>query len=228
MALQNSIPNAPDKVSRDKTAEKIPAIVSSLRKLSITSASTKLARLDYELDRLGASSLVESMDAFRQRKVGLDWFIRLVWREEDGPYPQTRRDKLAFLSDGSPLCRWLFSEYRDWVIGAKRKLLLTEDTPFIAWYWEVMSTAIGIQVKVMYSSTSTTERHEMMELFNRKGSSLQVLILLYSVGGAQGTNFDGDCWRAAVMNVGLNSASEIQTWGRLIRVSLLTSCDYLY
>jgi hypothetical protein len=218
-AIQGSIPQKADNPQVDNKS--FPAITGPLRKLAIAAASTKLARLDRELEACGYSSLVEDMDGYRSLNHDLTWMVGLVHQPTEGARPTTRLGEIRYMLEGSPLGRFLFGKVKDCLddtSNSKKKILCIEDIPLSGWNWETLLKAVYVDVKVLYSSTSTTERQKAVDDFNDPNSSLKVLVLLYNVGGAQGTNLDKSCNQAIVLMPAINSMLEIQAWGRIIRV----------
>ena len=197
-----------------------------LRRLSITAKSTKLARLDLLMRGLGYNTLVKDMEGYRAKGLAVDWLIQMTARDEDIEANSTRLNKLCFLAEGSPTLRYIIYQLRDYVLGAdssqQRKLLITEDIPLVAWFWEMVCRYLYIETEVLHSGLNNEARWNLVQSFNDVNSPLKVLVLMYNVG-AQGVNLDQCCCRVLVATAAINASLEIQAWGRVIRVCILHS-----
>ena len=168
---------------------------------------------------VGYNTLVRDMQIFRAQGRTVDWIINMTAKEGD-PSTETRLEKLRFLAEGSPTFRFILSQIRDYVLSTGQKpnkLIITEDTPLTAWYWEVVLNFLYIETEVLHSGLTNPERWALVKKFNDEKSSLRILILMYNVG-AQGINLDPCCPRVLVATAAINASLEIQAWGRVIRV----------
>ena len=171
---------------------------------------------------LGFNTLVKDMEGYRARGHSADWFIAMTHQLGD-PSTGSRAEKLQYLAEGSPTLRYLLSQIRDYLLqphpeGKAIKLLVAEDTPIVAWYWEMVSRFLYVDARVLHSGLTNEERRKLVEDFNTPSASIKVLIMMYNVG-SQGTNLDPCCSRVIVATGAINASLEIQAWGRLIRVS---------
>lgn len=205
-----------------KERKSFPATTGALRRLAITSKSTKLARLDIRMRALGYNTLVKNMEGYRSKGHSADWFIQMTYADGDLPI-ETRLEKLQYLAEGSPTLRYILSHVRDHLLQEKNdnrrpdKLLVAEDTPIVAWFWELALNYLYIETKVLHSGLNNEERTLLVKSFNNPRSSLKMLVLMYNVG-SQGTNLDPCCNNVIVATGAINASLEVQAWGRVIRV----------
>lgn len=75
------------------------------------------------------------MDQLREMWLGADYLAVMTYERGDSPY-DTRDGLLAFLTDGSPKLRVLYSVVNQICYRENKKLLVTEDTPFCAKFYE--------------------------------------------------------------------------------------------
>ena len=104
--------------------------VAALRELAIISCSTKLARHYYQLKAARLNTKEAFMNQLRDKGLGAD-LLAVVTYERGDPTYETR-DGLAFLTDGSPKLRLLFTTIYDVCFIEETKLLVTEDVPLNA------------------------------------------------------------------------------------------------
>lgn len=199
-----------------------PATARAARRLTIAACSSLLARLDLHMNALGFDTLVEEMEGYRSAGHSIQWLIDMVKLSEE-PTPRTRSDMLKYVDYGSPKFRYILRQMRDYVLQSQagmkpRKLLITEDTPLVAWFYELVLQFLHIPTAVLHAGLDDYERQNLIDKFREKSSDLMVLIIMYSVS-AQGVNLDSCCCRVLVATAAINAALEIQAWGRVMRVS---------
>ena len=164
------------------------------------------------------------MENYRSKGFSVDFLIEMTEHEGDHP-AVTRLEKLQFMAEGSPTLRFIFSQMRDYVSipradGTPQKLIICEDTPIVAWFWEIALCFLYIETRVLHSGLTNSERSELVDSFNSPAASIKVLILMYNVG-SQGTNLDTCCNRVLVATAATNASLEVQAWGRATRVRCL-------
>ena len=98
-----------------------------------------------------------------------------------------------------------------------RKLLLTEDIPLTAQFWELCVNFVYVECAVVHAGLSDTKRIDLVSRFNDPEDSLVVLVIMHSVS-SQGVNLDKSCSRVIVVTNAPNAPLEWQSWGRIIRV----------
>ena len=206
--------------------EHFPHITAPLRHLTIASASVLLSRFDRMLRKIHRNTLVEDLTMFRQQGISAHHLIFLTRRAGE-PSPTTGLTKLQSLCFGSPTLRYILHQLRTYVLptdfnAPPKKLLITEDVPLNAWFWEVACNFVYVEAEVLHAGLTDHERVALVRRFNDSTDSLTVLIIMYQVS-AQGVNLDACCARAVVATPAINAPSEIQGWSRIIRVSLFFS-----
>ena len=210
--------------ARNSRAKSFPAIVKPLRHLTMISGSVLMDRFDRVVSKLGMSTLVGDMQKFRNLNLTAHHFIDIVKRPGDPP-TNTGVEKLKFLSYGSPTLRYILSQIRDYVLpteadGTYEKLLITEDLPNLAWFWEKVLQFLYIDAVVLHANLGNNERQMLQDRFNDPNDSLKVKIVMYSVS-SQGVNLDKACNRVLIATGAINAPLELQAAHRVIRVSIL-------
>ena len=159
----------------------------------------------------------------------MDWFLHLVHRPGDPDLDSmTHVDKLVYLCWGSPKARALCEQIRDFQLPDEpgqqyRKVLYGEDTVPVAWFWEILFTGLFLTTTVLHAQLSNQERINIVNSFNDRKDPLCCLISMFGVS-TQGTNFHQSCCRVVVATPALNAPTEVQFWGRVIRVSETPLC----
>lgn len=202
-----------------------PPVTGSLRKLTMCAGSTLLDRFDHTMRKVGKSALVDDMSTLRTKCFNANHMVDMVLRKGD-PLPSTGLEKLRFLTFGSPILRFLLHQIHIYVLpescqSRPRKLLLTEDIPLSAQFWEVSLNLIYVESAVLHASLSDGDRIQLVNRFNDPEDSLTILIIMHAVS-AQGVNLDRCCNRVVVVTNAANAPLEWQSWGRVIRVPALS------
>lgn len=145
-----------------------------------------------------------------------------VWRPGDLQV-KTHMEQLAFLVYGSSTLRFVLDLVQKVCLSTRsdkrhHKLLLGEALPVCAWYAEVVLQFAYVGVAAMHAGLTSSERSQLAQEFNDPKSDLIVLILLADVS-IVGLNLHVSCSTVFIMSILRNLASEIQLWGRVIRVS---------
>jgi hypothetical protein len=204
--------------------------------------------MDSRMRVAGLDTHVQKIESWRKSSTDPETFLRIAHKKGD-PFrcPQSGKksnhmDVLRGLIWGAPKIRRILKEIYEYVLPSQdelrnhpdtariKKLLIAEDSPFVAWLLETILNWLGIPAQVLHAKLSEEDRAKVVRDFNtppkehNKGAkderitSLTVTIILYSVG-SQGINLDKDCCRMIVNTPSTNAAVEVQAWGRLIRVS---------
>lgn len=177
---------------------------------------------------LGFNTKVKDMEGFRGMGLSVDWFVDMTKSAGDGS-TSTRLDKLHYLTDGSPTLRFMLSQIRDYLLPqdsfeTPRKLLIGEDTPIVAWYWEMVLNFVYVETRVLHSGLNNEDGAKLVKDFNSPTSSTRVLVLMYNVG-SQGTNLDPCCSRVIMATAAVNAAFEVHLYGRPLRVCVFLDVD---
>ena len=138
-----------------------PATVTQSRFLTVNTSGILLDRFDRVLKGVSHDTLVDEIEQFRLKGLSAHSFLNLVVCPGDEPL-DTGREKLAFLCYGSPKLRYIHYQIHTYVlpqsIGEKaRKILITEDIPLTAWYWEIVIEFLYIDVAILHSGLSNNE-----------------------------------------------------------------------
>ncbi|OJD38094.1 dna repair [Diplodia corticola] len=217
-ALETPVLNKTKKSRARDSDNRFPPIVRAVRRLNIVASSTLVSRLDLSMSNKGFDTLVEDMRGYRSKDHDIDWFIRETRRPGDITPITTRRERLKYLCWGSPKLRLLLRQVRDVVLHQKSKLLVTEDTPIVAWFFELVLQFFHVKTYVLHSDLSSNDRRELIQNFNSKESDLSCLIIMYGVPSL-GINMHGAAHHAFVATGAINAGMEMQAWGRLVRIS---------
>jgi hypothetical protein len=102
--------------------------------------------------------------------------------------------------------------------GPIKKLLIVEQTPAIAFYYEVVLQLLGFECCCMHAQLPTEERQALVDSFNSSANdSCQLLIQPYTVGFV-GTNLHKSCSRVLVTSYAYSLPVQWQAIHRIIRV----------
>jgi hypothetical protein len=113
--------------------------------------------------------------------------------------PITRMEQLKYLVHGSLTLRHILSQIRDHLLSVTTtdKIIITEDTPLVAWYYERVLNYLHVNTRVLGAYLKPEERKRLIDDFNDRKSELKILIVMYAVS-AQGVNLDRCCSRVLV------------------------------
>lgn len=199
---------------RSNTANLVYPVV-PLRDLDIANASTLLARFNLIMRRADKSTLAAQTDHWRSEGLDGEDFVDYVRRKGD-PIIDTRAQYLKMLSDSSPILQAMFDKIRSAVLRGE-KLLVLEQVPLIAWFWELAVKLVHIECATMHAALDQAGRAKLVEDFTSPHGP-RVLILMFDVGG-QAINLQKFCRLVFLAHPGLNYAKVEQAKGRIIRVS---------
>lgn len=168
-----------------KKRNSFPPVTASLRKLTVCAASILLERFDRTMQKLNMDSLVHNMTALRSRGFHANDFVKMVLWKGD-PTPLTGQQTLKFLTFGSPALRFILHQIHTYVLPADpndkpRKLLITEDIPLSAQFWEMCMYSIYVNSAVLHAGLSDLERVQLLGRFNNAADNLLVLVIMHSV-----------------------------------------------
>jgi Helicase conserved C-terminal domain len=217
-----AIANWTSRESEPETKRSFPAITGPLRHLTIAASSVLLDRFDRTMRKLGKRALVEDMNVLRSKGFNAHHFIELVQRLGDTD-PNTGLEKLRFLAFGSPKLRYILFQIKTYVLPhtiheKPKKLLLTEEVPLSATFWESVCNITYVETAVLHGALTDQERIALIKRFNDPDSTLLVLCIMYAIN-SQGVNIDKSCCRVLVVTAAVNAPLEIQAYSRVIRVS---------
>ncbi|KFY24849.1 hypothetical protein V493_04993 [Pseudogymnoascus sp. VKM F-4281 (FW-2241)] len=185
---------------------------------------------------------VEDLSILRANGFTAMQLASIIRLPSDGPL-ETAADMIRILTFGSPKARYILREVLAWTFPGSqlpaepRKILITEDLPVNAYFWELLLRGVYIRAEVLHSGLQNSERSQLISEFNDPASDLAVLILMYQVS-AQGANMDGSCHRVIVATSAVNDNETIQaltkrsvsaatTFSTLSSASATSTCDFL-
>ncbi|KJX97459.1 hypothetical protein TI39_contig489g00002 [Zymoseptoria brevis] len=214
-----------------KTSDSPPAVAGPLRRMTIATTSNILSRLTYYMENcvIGGDTKVGTINDWRKK--GMDVMDLLTLTHLDKPLPKrlSRIQRLEHVAKSSPKALEIFRHVGEIILPKEdqpmqfRKILITEEIPLCAWYYEQILNELHIGTQVLHSALSTKARDNVVEEFKKKvevGNLDRpvVLILMYSIN-AIGVNLDPACYHVIVATAATNAALEIQAWSRVLRVS---------
>lgn len=202
--------------------DNFPNVMASLRLLIIASSSLILSRFDRTLRKMRLNTLINDMNRYRAKNIGAREMIVVAKRQGD-PITNTGMEKLRFLATGSPKLRYILHTIHTYVLPSTvdqqpRKLLITEDVPLNAFFYESVCNFCYVNTEVLHAGLSDSDRVNLVKRFNDPKDDLLILIIMYQVS-AQGVNLNPCCCRVIITTPAINAPSEIQAWSRVIRVS---------
>ncbi|KAJ1326705.1 SNF2-related protein [Microdochium nivale] len=194
------------------------------RNLTIASASLDVLRLQHLFLKNDFNTRADSLGVMRRNGVHfMDIAPFLVDRgRKRKDTPKTAVEYLAMAVRRSPILRQILAYIKNNIVnrdpGEKiRKLLITEDIPVLAWYYEIVLQFAGFNCRVLHSDLTNIQRQELVEDFNSPSSdSCQILIQMYKVG-AVGTNLHHNCSRVIVASQSHSLRMQSQAIHRVIR-----------
>ncbi|KJX94525.1 hypothetical protein TI39_contig4182g00005 [Zymoseptoria brevis] len=197
----------------DKKDGPMLSVVAQARFGSIVASSYQAANLHLMLD---GETTVDKFDRRRHKLHNAQLMFGDVtdWQQD---MPTTQREMMKWLSYGSPKLRYLIEYYATKVMRSPdRKLMVCEDIPFSAWFWELAFATMNIPAATYHGDLSEKQRRKMVADFNDPNSTLRVLICEYGCTVA-GMNFQKCCNDVFVCTAGVNLHIEHQVQYRPCR-----------
>ncbi|KAK7754852.1 hypothetical protein SLS62_003166 [Diatrype stigma] len=169
-----------------------------------------------------------SMHITTMRHARVD-FPRLVqfMLEQDDPSPKTALDFVKIAIRRSPVLRYILYYINENIIDKGpeekiRKLLITEASPILAYYYELVLRFLGFNCRTFHADLSQEARKDLVADFNSdKDKTCQILIQMYTVGFA-GSNLHKNCSRVLVASQATSLAIQWQAIHRVIRVGQMS------
>lgn len=191
-----------------------------MRELVINTGSTRAAIFNQICNNLEKNTLVQTLERYRQGGWTAVQLVKFMCCSTNQPAPKTAFGYLEYMAHGSPMLRGLCWEICHHMKESRQgKILVTEDSPLLAWWWELFLNMAQIRTRTFHASLSHGQRDQLIQEFNDPKATLQVMILPYDVG-ALGLNLQRDCSRVVVMSGAKNHGLETQAAMRPARVSL--------
>ncbi|KAF2002153.1 hypothetical protein P154DRAFT_618890 [Amniculicola lignicola CBS 123094] len=193
--------------------------VAEMRELIIISGSTRAALFNLLCNQLNSNTLVNTLGEHRRGNLAAFDIVKMMCQATDQPVPTTASAYAEFMVHGSPMLRGLIHEIHMHLGNAHPgKILITEDIPLLAWWWELTLNLILFHTSTYHGALSASDRDKLAQDFNSPTAKLQAMVLPYDVG-ALGLNLQRDCSKVVVMSCGKNHGIETQATFRTIRVS---------
>jgi hypothetical protein len=191
-----------------------------MRELVIITGSTQAAKFNLICAELDANTLVNTLDEHRRHGWTAFDVVKFLCKANRQQPPKTVHEYAAFMIKGSPMLRGLVHEVLKHIKENRPgKILITEDIPLLAWWWDLTLNLLGFKTTTFHSALTASERDKMIQRFNDPSDDLQAMVLPYDVG-ALGLNCQGDCSEVKVMSCAKNQGTETQAIFRPVRVSL--------
>ncbi|KAI7363975.1 hypothetical protein KC354_g6066 [Hortaea werneckii] len=234
--------HASKKKRGDKQKIPPPPVAPALRKMAFCTASVQLAKFAHIMEeQFGFCTKIDNVQWWRSRGVDAEVVLELLQLQSDADSKSgrlSRAERLQKLAWGSPKLREILREIRGHCLPSQsgerfrfKKLLITEEYPLIAWYWELVLNFLHIPTQVLHSGLADDERVWVVEQFREEPRSgdlthLTACILTYTIN-ASGVNLDKDCNKCMVSTAGTSAAVEIQATARIVRVSQLLKVEII-
>jgi hypothetical protein len=201
------------------TDEKVVFGTAEMRELVIITGSTQAAKFNMICAELDANTLVKTLDEHRLHGWTAFDVVKFMCKAMKIQPPKTAYGYAVFMMHGSPMLRGLVHEVLTHIKDKRPgKILVTEDIPLLAWWWDLTLNLLGVKTITFHSALTASERDKMIVRFNDPNDDLGVMILPYDVG-ALGMNCQGDCSEVNVMTAAKNQGTETQAIMRPVRVS---------
>lgn len=193
--------------------------------MAIANFSTKMARLNLNLEAVGGNTHVDTLQKWRERGLEGEAIVGLT-RGEGEPEPKTAAEIAKYLTRGSPAVALAMAELLE--IHAlepldpdryqHQKLIIGEATPANAYYLQAALRACLVDARILHAGLSNKAKSRLVDQFNDPNSQLKCLIMMYDVG-AVGLNLHTACNRVLIASIGRSFALEEQLCGRALRES---------
>ncbi|CAJ2502433.1 Uu.00g098270.m01.CDS01 [Anthostomella pinea] len=204
----------------------LQSAVTTHRHFQIAASSMDVDRLEELLSANDFGTKAEHVATMRHKGVN---FLRLAQflQERGGPKPEKCVDFISLAVQNSPILWYILYYIKENILdrpkNAKiKKLLIIENVPILAFYYELVLQLLGFNCRVLHSDLSNESRQELIESFNSdKVDSTQLLIQMYTVGFA-GTNLHKNCHLVLIAAQAHAFAVQWQTIHRVIRVGQMS------
>ncbi|CAA9966438.1 Helicase C-terminal [Pyrenophora teres f. maculata] len=201
------------------TDDKLVFGTAEMRELIIITGSTRAALFNMICGELDGDTLVKSLDSHRLHGWTAFDVVRFMCKAQGRLPPKTTFDYAQYMVHGSPMLRGLIHEVLKHIKENKPgKILITEDIPLLAWWWDLTLNLLGIKTVTFHSALTPSERDKVIHRFNDPKDDMVAMVLPYDVG-ALGMNCQGDCSEVKVMSSAKNQGTETQAVFRPVRVN---------
>lgn len=173
-----------------------------MKNMAIATSSARLARFNKYLGDINYHSKVDAIQSRRRHNLSVETFLELT--NGNAPQPdgrESRLQRLKRLVDGPPKFREILHHIRHNVLPGLadnsytfNKLLIAEEYPLVAWYWELVLNFLLIPTQAMHPSFRNKERSSVFQAITTKATDLNhlsVCILMYTVN-TSGVNLSAE------------------------------------
>ncbi|KAI1778068.1 SNF2 family N-terminal domain-containing protein [Hypoxylon cercidicola] len=198
------------------------SVISTYRHFQIASASLDVFRLEklFSLNRFGATAA--GVLTMRRSSINFTHLAQFLLEPSDRE-PEVALDYVKLAVRKSPVLRYILHYVRENILergpnGKIKKLLITEASPILAYYYELVLQFLLVHCRTLHAGLSQEERRELIASFNDDSdTSCQVMIQMYTVGFA-GSNLHRNCSQVLVASQAHSLPVQWQTVHRVIRV----------
>ncbi|KAL7622772.1 hypothetical protein AAE478_006451 [Parahypoxylon ruwenzoriense] len=197
-------------------------VLTIYRQFELAAASLDVFRLDKLLSLNGFGTKAEHVSIMRKANVNFLHIAPFLLEPHD-PEPRVAVDYIKLAVRKSPVLRYVLHYVKDNVLnkepkGKIKKLLITEASPILAYYYELVLQFLLINCQTLHADLDQEERRDLIASFNDdKDESCQILIQTYTVGFA-GSNLHRNCAQVLVTSQAYSLAVQWQAVHRVIRV----------
>ncbi|KAI0012340.1 P-loop containing nucleoside triphosphate hydrolase protein [Xylariaceae sp. FL0662B] len=202
--------------------EALKSITGTLRHFQIASASLDVLRLDKVLSANNFGTKAEHVATMRNNGVSFFDLAQFLLEPKDAKL-EVGLDYVKLAVRKSPILRYILHYIRENILnreenGSIKKLLITEASPILAYYYELVLQFLGFNCRAFHSNLSNDARKKLIDDFNSDNvRSCQILIQMYTVGFA-GSNLHKSCSRVLIASQAHSFNVQSQTMHRVIRV----------
>ncbi|RYP59209.1 hypothetical protein DL769_008643 [Monosporascus sp. CRB-8-3] len=207
---------------RAEVEKKIKSLTSINRQFLIAAASIDMYRLDLLLSQNDFGTMAKHIATMRRSRVNFRRLAQFMLQEDD-PEPRTALDYLKLAVRSSPILRYILHDIQNNILDRGpeekiKKLLITESSPILAYYYELVLQFLGFNCRTFHAELSQEARKDLIASFNDdREDSCQIFIQMYTVGSA-GSNLHQNCSRVLVTSQASSLAVQWQAIHRVIRV----------
>ncbi|RYP53801.1 hypothetical protein DL768_001252 [Monosporascus sp. mg162] len=207
---------------RTEVEKKITSLTSINRQFLIAAASVDIYRLDLLLSQNNFGTMARHIATMRRSKVNFRRLAQFMLQEDDAE-PCTALGYLKLAVRSSPILRYILYDIQNNILDRGpeekiKKLLITEASPILAYYYELVLQFLGFNCRTFHAELSQEARKDLIASFNDdREDSCQIFIQMYTVGSA-GSNLHQNCSRVLVTSQASSLAVQWQAIHRVIRV----------
>lgn len=202
------------------------SVIRCHRLLQIASASVDVYNLDKLLTKNKFGTMSKHIAIMRRARIDFLRLSQFLLDQED-PSPESALDYVKIAIRRSPVLRFILFYINENILDRKKdekvkKLLITEASPILAYYYELVLQFLGLHCRTFHAELSQEARKDLVADFNSDDDkSCQILIQMYTVGFA-GSNLHKNCSRVLVASQASSLAVQWQAIHRVIRVGQMS------